>query len=210
MRDREFRRWSAGLVPEVLDGSRAWRAAAIQLSHLQAGTKLSPRHDSIDFVPPAPATLAGYFPHLEIIELLGQGGMGAVYKARQPKLDRIVALKIIRPESAATGNFAERFNREARSGSIKSPTHRGRLRVRRGNGRRNRHRRAAASSLLFRDGVRRWREFTRVNPHGRTHARAGAGDCPADLRGCCSSPTTRGSSIATSSRKTSYSTSEGE
>jgi serine/threonine protein kinase len=69
---------------------------------------------SAGFSPPTVTALAAYFPQLEIVELIGQGGMGAVYKARQLKLDRIVALKIIRPESAATRNFAERFNREAR------------------------------------------------------------------------------------------------
>ncbi len=36
------------------------------------------------FVPPSPAELAAYFPQLEIVRLLGQGGMGAVYLARQP------------------------------------------------------------------------------------------------------------------------------
>ena len=41
--------------------------------------------------------------------------MGAVYKARQPALDRFVALKILPPQVASGPGFAERFNREARA-----------------------------------------------------------------------------------------------
>jgi len=67
------------------------------------------------FVPPAVAEVAKLFPQFEILELLGQGGMGAVYKARQPTLDRLVALKILPPQASGDSGFADRFTREARA-----------------------------------------------------------------------------------------------
>jgi serine/threonine protein kinase len=66
------------------------------------------------FTPPPVAELAPLFPQLEILELIGQGGMGAVYKARQKELDRIVALKIL-PPGIGDAAFAERFAREAKA-----------------------------------------------------------------------------------------------
>src|SRR6202142_1440795 len=67
------------------------------------------------FQPPPIAELAAIFPQLEIMELIGKGGMGAVYKARQKELDRIVALKILPPGIGDDPAFAGRFAREARA-----------------------------------------------------------------------------------------------
>jgi serine/threonine protein kinase len=57
------------------------------------------------FNPPSIEELAAIFPQFEILELIGQGGMGAVYKIRQKDLDRIVALKILPLSSANPQSF---------------------------------------------------------------------------------------------------------
>lgn len=67
------------------------------------------------FTVPEISELSLVFPDLEIIELVGQGGMGAVYKVRQKSLDRIVALKILPSSVDGDPKFAERFTREARA-----------------------------------------------------------------------------------------------
>lgn len=59
--------------------------------------------------------LVGKFPDLEIQHLIGYGGMGAVYQARQTTLDRPVALKILAPSLSRDEAFAQRFMREART-----------------------------------------------------------------------------------------------
>jgi serine/threonine-protein kinase len=64
-------------------------------------------------------TFAGY----EVVSLLGRGGMGAVYKARQPMLNRFAALKIMAPELAADPDFVARFKREAMAAASLSHQH---------------------------------------------------------------------------------------
>lgn len=51
----------------------------------------------------------------EIVSLIGAGGMGEVYRARDTRLDRIVAAKILRPELAGRLEIHQRFEREARA-----------------------------------------------------------------------------------------------
>ena len=67
------------------------------------------------FVPPTVAEIARFFPQLEVLAFIGQGGMGAVYKARQKQLDRVVALKILPPGIGDDAAFAKRFAREAKA-----------------------------------------------------------------------------------------------
>jgi biopolymer transport protein ExbD/predicted Ser/Thr protein kinase len=57
------------------------------------------------------AKLRGY----EVLEYLGRGGMGFVYKAKQAGLDRVVALKVLAPRLAGSLEFAARFTREAKA-----------------------------------------------------------------------------------------------
>src|SRR5262245_22474108 len=55
------------------------------------------------------------FGRFELLERIGAGGFGAVYRARDPRLDRIVAVKVPRARDLATPEECERFLREARS-----------------------------------------------------------------------------------------------
>src|SRR5262245_8735738 len=63
---------------------------------------------------PAPQTQLPEIDGFHLLEKLGQGGMGAVFKARQNSMDRIVAVKILSPKHKSDPSYVSRFLREAR------------------------------------------------------------------------------------------------
>ena len=54
----------------------------------------------------------------EIMEALGSGGMGEVYRARDPRLDRDIAIKVLNEETSGSVGGRARFEREAAAGAL--------------------------------------------------------------------------------------------
>ncbi|HEY9683129.1 MAG TPA: protein kinase [Oculatellaceae cyanobacterium] len=97
----------------------------LECSRLFSGTKLCP-HDGSLLVdvdaddPLVGTTIAEYY---EILEVLGHGGMGVVYKARHREMDRMVAIKMLRAHLVSQKEVLKRFQQEVRASSRISHPH---------------------------------------------------------------------------------------
>jgi eukaryotic-like serine/threonine-protein kinase len=108
-----------GLDDNDLSGT-ARQAAAAPTSHAGDEDTLAPRPAgralSFAFLsPPKEPNELGRLGHYRILRLLGQGGMGIVFEAVDTNLQRSVALKVMKPESAQDEPSRQRFLREARA-----------------------------------------------------------------------------------------------
>jgi serine/threonine protein kinase/Leucine-rich repeat (LRR) protein len=99
------------------------KAAAVSVTdtvtgeHTKGDAKpMSDKPESFDFLAPAEsASEIGRLGKYRVLKLLGQGGMGLVFQAEDPKLQRAIALKVMLPALAANASAKERFLREARA-----------------------------------------------------------------------------------------------
>ncbi len=72
--------------------------------------------DALTFLtPPRRPDSLGRIGHYEVLEVLGKGGFGIVFRAFDETLQRVVAVKVLAPQLAATSPARKRFLREARS-----------------------------------------------------------------------------------------------
>ena len=113
----------AAFVDASCGGDEALRREVESLLTYASEAESFLERPAVDIAPTPPgesheARLVGRtISHYQVLSLLGAGGMGAVYLARDPRLDRTVALKILPGELAADADRMRRFTREAKAAS---------------------------------------------------------------------------------------------
>jgi serine/threonine protein kinase len=120
-------------LDERCAGDADLRAAVAELLHFDAKAQSAPDflHSPVADVgadlsflaPPSEPGSLGRLDHYEVLEVVGKGGMGVVLRARDAKLRRVVALKVLAAPLAASGTARQRFLREARAAAAVRDDH---------------------------------------------------------------------------------------
>lgn len=101
--------------PDSASDAPSWRVAGHDMMGLlELGLRKASGSAHGDWAPLEPAELEERLPGYRIEELVGRGGMGAVYRAVQIELERTVAIKLLPETLAENKEFVTRFRREAR------------------------------------------------------------------------------------------------
>lgn len=118
-------------LDEIVANSGA-QTEAFESSPSEAGPHLTPTQvDSVHgksatfgyLAAPTTTESIGRLEHYEVLEVIGKGGFGTVFKANDTKLRRIVAIKVLAPELAANGSARKRFIREAQTAAAVKNEH---------------------------------------------------------------------------------------
>jgi serine/threonine protein kinase len=97
---------------------------ATRTTCLPADREADTASDTLSLLTPAgEAGLLGRLDHYEVLEVVGRGGMGVVFRARDSKLQRIVAIKVLAPQLAANATARKRFVREAQAAAAVRDDH---------------------------------------------------------------------------------------
>ena len=100
------------------------RDPELTASPVGGGGKRTDNKDELAFLAPSQeAGSLGRLDHFEVLEVVGRGGFGIVLKARDTRLQRIDAIKVLAPQLAASGTARRRFAREARAAAAVRDEH---------------------------------------------------------------------------------------
>ncbi len=117
--DADWSKVSLALKQEVesaCGAGSAIRTAAPRAERDEDDAEDSSADFAVDFLEPSPAPQTlGRLADIDILEVIGRGGMGVVLKGYQAELKRLVAVKVLAPHLAVSGAARKRFGREAQA-----------------------------------------------------------------------------------------------